>query len=217
MKLQRSRAFSGYVAALVLVVITMSLSYVVYEGVRSFDPDKQGQGGTFANQVLLLQGSPDDVLRVTVNSSEPETPVALEVDGASSQNGVLYVDGAGHYGIAPSSLCLSGATTFFSVYAQTAGLLQVRSDGQAWVDGRWGASLPVTIGWNEVMISDASSCSVVTPNGTTVSGPGAGVSGVPVTGTVPSTSFALNVPCSGPSGLSQLLLVFSDGGYDQIA
>jgi hypothetical protein len=215
--MKRSRALSGYVAALVLVVITMSLSYVVYEGVRSFDPDKQGQEGTFANQVLLIQGSPDDFLRVTVNSSQPETPAALEVDGASSQSGVLFLDGAGRYGTAPSSLCLPGATTFFSVYAQTPGLLQVRSDGEAWIDGRWAASLSVAIGWNEVMISDASSCFVVTPDGARVSGPGAGVSGIPVTGVVPSASFTLYVPSGGPAALSQLLLVFDDGGYDRIA
>ncbi len=217
MTLKRSRGFSGYVAALVLVVITMSLSYVVYEGVRGFDPDKQGQEGAFANQVLLLQGSPDDVLRVVVNSSQRETPVALEVDGASSQDGVLYLDGTGRYGAAPSSLCLPAATTFFSAYAQTAGLLQVRSNGQAWIDGHRAASLSVPIGWNEIMISDASSCMVVTPSGATVSGPGPGVSGVPVTGAVPSTSFTLYVPSGGLPGLSQMLLVFSDGGYDQIA
>jgi len=215
--LKRSRAFSSYVAALVLVVITMSLSYVVYEGVRSFSPDKQGLEGTFANQLLLLQGSPDDVLQVKVNSSRLETPVALEVDGASSRNGVLYLDGAGRYGATPSSLCLPAATTFFSVYSQAAGRLLVQSDGQAWIDGHWASSLYVTSGWNEVMISDASSCSIVTTSGATVSGPGAAVSGLPITGSVPSASFILYVPSGGPSNPSQLLLVFDDGGYDQIA
>jgi hypothetical protein len=213
----RSRAFSSYVAALVLVVITMSLSYVVYEGVRSFNPGEQGQDGSFANQVVLLQGSPYDVLQVTVNSSRLETPVALEVDGASSQDGVLYLDGAGHYGSTSSSLCLSGATTFFSIYSRTAGLLQVQTDGQAWIDGHRASSLSASIGWNEVMISDASSCFVVAPDGATLSGLGAGVSGVPITGSYPSATFTLYVPSGGPAGLSQLLIVFDDGGYDRIA
>jgi hypothetical protein len=139
------------------------------------------------------------------------------VDGVSSQDGVLYLDGSGNYGTTPSSLCLQGATTFFSVFAQSAGLLQVQSNGNAWIDGHWAASLAVASGWNEVMISDASSCAVVTPSGATVSGPGPGVSGLPMTGVIPSLSFTLYVPSSGSPDLSQLLVIFSDGGYDRIA
>ncbi len=52
--LKRSPAFSTYVAAIVLIVITMSLSFVVYQGVKGFAPQKQDQDVTFVNRVVTL-------------------------------------------------------------------------------------------------------------------------------------------------------------------
>jgi len=216
MREMRSRALSGYVAALVLVVITMSLSYVVYQGARSFDPDKQAVQPVFENQVATIEASPLGLLRVQVNSSRPESSAALEIDGSSSRSGILFVGGTGQYGVSPSSLCRARATTFFSVLSPSAGELHVSTDGQAWIDGAWGDTLSVGAGWNEVMISDGTVCSVVTSGGT-LTGPGPSVSGLPIVGALPSASFTLFIP-SGSSGFpAQALLVFGDGSYDQIA
>lgn len=211
-----SPGLSSYVATLILVVISLSLSYVVYEGVRSFDPGKQQEDATFTNQLLLLPGSPQDILLVTVNASQQETPAALEAGSAISSQGLLYLTTSGSYGTLSASLCTAGATTFFSVFSATPGILQVQSNGESWIDGRWANSLAVASGWNEVMISNASSCLVVMPDGVTASGLEEQVSPVPIIGTLTSNTFRFYLPTEG-SGPGSLLLVFDDGGYDSVA
>lgn len=207
--MKRSRGVSTFVATLILVAISLTLSYVVYQGVRSFSSG--GGAPTFENQVTLLQGTPD-ILRLAVNSSQQSTPLSLEAESASSQSGILYFDGSG-YG-ATSSLCLPTATTFFSVYAASAGNIQITSDGRSWIDGQWATSLMVQPGWHEVMISDASSCDLTTPGAPAVAYPSKTVSGVPLVGASPSDSFTFYVPTDGSD--DPLLIVFN-GGYDQIA
>ncbi|MDA4122316.1 MAG: hypothetical protein OK456_03945 [Thaumarchaeota archaeon] len=214
--MKRSPAFSTYVAALVLIVIAMSLSFVVYQGVRSFAPEKQDQDVTFVNRVVTLPNQGGELLLVLVNASELVTPAALEVQGQSSEGGVLYLGQSGSYGSLGASLCLSGGTTFFSVHSNASGLLQVQSNGQSWIDGHLVSSLSVSSGWNEVMITNATSCSVVTPDGSVIFGPGSEVSGFPVTGTLPASSLNFYVPSDGSGTDSQILLVFAGGGVDQI-
>jgi len=214
--LKRSPGFSTYVAALVLIVITMSLSFIVYQGVRSFAPEKQDQDVTFVNRVVSLPNQDGELLLVSVNASEPVTPAAIEVQGQSSESGVLYLGQNGSYGSLGASLCLSGATTFFSVHSNATGLLQVQSNGQAWIDGHLVSSLEVPSGWNEIMITDASSCSVVTPDGKVISSPGSEVSGFPVMGSLPENTLTFYVPSDGSGTASQILLVFAGGGVDQI-
>ena len=56
--MRRAKGISGFVATLVLVVISLSLSYVVYEGVSRLAPPR---AVVFSNQVLTLGGSPEIV------------------------------------------------------------------------------------------------------------------------------------------------------------
>jgi hypothetical protein len=195
------------VATLILVSITLSLAYVVYEGVSRFAPPEQD---VFTNQVSQVGGSPALVL-VVVNASSPGTPLAFEAGAASSQVGVLYFDGT-RYGTS-HQLCLANATTFFSVYTGD-GVLRAAGNGRAWIDGYWTDALEVRSGWQEVMFADASSCTVTGPDGTAVAYPDADISALPIMGALPSSSFVLYVPTGGLSG--SFLMVF-DGSYDRIA
>jgi len=206
--MNRSRGISGFIATLILVAISLSLSYVVYQAVSSFSAPK---AEVFSNQSLALGGAPD-VVEFQVNVSAPANPQALEADNVNSHEGVLYF-GASGYGTTPG-LCLSTATTFFSVYATNAGTIQTVTDGTVTIDGQSTASLVVAQGWHEIMFTDASSCQVRGPDGSNISYPGPLVSTVPLIGSFPSTSFRLFLPTDG--GSHSLLLVF-DGGYDRLA
>jgi hypothetical protein len=206
--MRSSRAVSGFVATLILVAISLSLSYVVYEGVSRLAPPRTE---VFTNQVLTLGGSPE-FLEVEVNASVSSTPQALLADDASSQAGVLYLNDAG-YGSTPR-LCLPDATTFFSVYASAPGLLQATANGGVWIDGHLTGSLSVGPGWHEVIFSDASSCQVTRPGGSTVAFPGSDVSTIPLIGPVPSEGFRTLIPTD---GLGHSLVLVFDGGYDRIA
>jgi len=206
--MRRSRGIGGFVATLVLVTITLSLSYVVYEGVSRFSAPKEV---VFSNQALTLAGTPE-ILEVEVNSSSPTVPQVLQADDASSSAGILDFNGT-TYGTT-DQLCLAGSTTFFSVYASTAGLLQATASGRVWIDGYWTSSLRVTTGWHELMFSDASRCTVIPPDGSPVSVTGRDVSSLPLIWSVPSEAFTAFVPTEGAR--HSLVLVF-DGGYDRLA
>jgi hypothetical protein len=205
--MRRSKGVSTFVATLVLVSITLSLSYVVYEGVSRFTPPQED---VFANQVSQVGGSPGLAL-VVVNASSPGTPLAFEAGTASSQAGILYFDGT-RYG-ASHQLCVANATTFFSVYTGD-GVLRATGNGRAWIDGYWTDALEVRSGWQEVMFAHASSCTVTGPGGTAVAYPGADVSALPIIGSLPSSTFVLYVPTG---GLSDSFLMVFDGSYDRIA
>ena len=203
-----TRGISGFVATLVLVAISLSLSYVVYEGVSRFSPGRQE---IFTNQVIDIGGSPE-ILEIRVNASSPGAPTALDADSASSQTGLLYFDGTS-FGTT-KQLCLPNATTFFSVYAETAGLLQAASNGRTWIDGHLTGSLNVGPGWHEVMFSDASSCEVRGTGGSPLTYPGGDVDSVPILGLATSSSFTLFIPTD---GLSHSLVLVFEGGLDQLA
>lgn len=203
----RSKGVSTFLATLVLVSITLSLSYVVYEGVSRIAPPQQD---IFTNRVSQIGGSPE-LLQVVVNSSSPGTPLAFEAGGASSQAGVLYFDGTSY--ATTQHLCIANGTTFFSVHTGS-GVLSASSNGRAWIDGYWTDTLAVQAGWHEVMFSGASSCSVTEPDGTITAYPGKDVSTLPIMGGLPASSFVLYVPADGSA--SSFLMVF-DGSYDRIA
>lgn len=204
--MRNSKGVSTFVATLILVSISLSLSYVVYEAVSRFSAPQQD---IFSNQITQVGGSPTLEL-VEVNASSPGTPVAFEAGGASSHAGVLYFDGAG-YG-SSNRLCLANATTFFSVYTGS-GVLR-EGNGKAWIDGSWTGALEVQPGWQEVMFSGASSCTVTTPSGASVAYLGPDFSSIPIMGELPSSSFVLYVPSGGVS--APFVMVF-DGSYDSIA
>jgi hypothetical protein len=205
--MRRSKGVSTFVATLILVSITLSLSYVVYEGVsRIATPEPE----VYTNQVSQIGGSPG-LAEVIVNASSPATPVAFETAGVSSQTGVLFFDGT-RYGTS-NQLCMTNATTFFSVLTGS-GVIRADGNGKAWIDGYWVDSLDVQAGWQEVMFSDASSCTVTLASGSDAAYPGADVSTLPIIGELPSSSFVLYVPSTG--SLGSFLMVF-DGSYDRIA
>jgi hypothetical protein len=204
----RSSGVSGFVATLILVTITLSLSVVVYEGVSGIAQPRQV---VFSNRTTVIGGSPE-IVEYTVNSSSPVTPVAFEADDASSPSGILYLDGT-HYG-ATQRLCLANAITFFSVFTATNGTLQAVSNGQVWMDGYVGTSLRVAAGWHEVMFTGSSSCGLTMPDGTAVTYPGSDVSTVPFIGAARSEGLSLYVPTDGSS--HSLVVVF-DGGQDRLA
>lgn len=204
----RSRGISGFIATLILVGIALSLSYAVYEGVSRLTPPKTV---VYSNQVLTIDGSPE-IEELQVNASSESVLQAVEADSAGSPSGILYFNGT-NYGTT-RQLCLAGGTTFFSILAESPGQVDVTASGPVWIDGASTDSLSVAPGWQEVMISDASSCSVVAPGGSSLAYPSEQVSSIPLIGTMSSTSFTLFVPTDGRS--HSLVLVF-DGGYDRIA
>jgi hypothetical protein len=203
----RSKGVSTFLATLILVSITLSLSYVVYEGVSRIAPPQQD---IFTNEVNQIGGAPE-LLQLVVNASSPGAPLAFEAGSASSQAGVLYFDGT-RYGTT-QHLCLANGTTFFSVHTGN-GVLSAASNGRTWIDGYWTDTLAVQPGWHEVMFYGASSCSVTEPDGTIAAYPGGGVSTLPIMGGLPASSFVLYVPADGSA--SSFLMVF-DGSYDRIA
>jgi hypothetical protein len=205
--MRRSKGVSTFVATLVLVGIALSLSYVVYEGVSTIAPPEQE---VFTNQVNQV-GGPQGIVQIVVNASSPGSPLAFEAGGSSSQSGILYFDGAG-YGTT-HGLCLAGATTFFSILTGS-GTITTTGNGESWIDGQWTDSLVVRAGWQEVMFSNASSCTITMPGGRTAVFPGADVSPIPLIGSVPSSAFDLYVPAGSSTG--PFLLAF-DGSYDRIA
>jgi hypothetical protein len=205
--MRRSNGVSTFVATLILVSITMSLSYVVYEGVDRFSAPEQD---VFTNQVSDVGGSPPLYL-VDVNASLTSTPLAFEAGGASSQAGVLYLAGT-TYG-SSHQLCLANATTFFSVHTG-AGLLRADGNGRTWIDGYWTQALQVRAGWQEVMFAGASTCGITMPDGVSAVYPSPDISTVPVVGSEPSSTFVLYVPAG--ESTASLVMVF-DGSYDRIA
>jgi hypothetical protein len=206
--MKRSRGISGFVATLILVTISLSLSYVVYQGVSRLAPPRED---IFSNSVLDLGGSPE-LLLLRVNASSTSTPLAFEADDASSRAGVLYFNGTG-YGAA-QQLCLPGATTFFSVYTASAGTIKAEADGRVWIDGYRTGSLAVRPGWHELVFSGSSSCAVTEPDGSNLSFPDDRVSTFPLVGSIPSTGFMIYVPTD---GLRHSLVLVFDGGFDTLA
>ena len=102
---------------------------MVYEGVSRLAPPREE---VFTNQMLVLGGSPLSS-RYGSTPRPRALPLALEADDATSPAGVLYFDGT-VYGTS-QRLCLPGATTFFSVYASTSGVLRAATNGRVWIDG----------------------------------------------------------------------------------
>ncbi len=207
------KAVAQYEATVVLVVVSLSLASVVYSGLRkesSLTPQP-----VFVSGETQVGGSPE-IVRVEVNASMVTDVSSLSLDEASSDAGVIGFDGSA-YSTSPT-LCAAGKTTLFSVLAEQSGVLQVSTNGRAWVDGTWGGSVSVSPGWQEVMIQGGSSCAVTLPGGQTVpanwtpSSPI--VSSIPAMGGTSGTSFVFYVPCDGSS---HRLLITSSGGFDDVS
>lgn len=173
-------------SAVVVVAVTLALSYAVYAQAK-FPVSAQP---VYTASSYVIYGSPSMFL-LRVNSSAPSSVVELSLDSASSLSGVLELGGSG-YGTT-DSLCASGETTFFSVYSD-AGILSVEDNGMTWIDGNSINALPVVQGWNEVIISNASSCTVKLPNGQALGFPSDFLSTVPLQQPLPQ-SFVFLIPC----------------------
>lgn len=207
------QAIAQYEATVVLVVISLSLASVVYDGLRresSVEPQP-----LFANTLTLLGGTPA-IERLEVNSSSATTLTSLALDGASSADGVLAFDGSAYSTTA--SLCEAGETTFFSVLAPQAGTLQVATNGQAWVAGTLGVQASVSPGWQEVMIQSGTSCTLTLPGGEAVQGPWSHssqvISSIAAEGALTGAAFTIYFPSGGGS---HSLLITSSGGFDDVA
>ena len=206
-------AIAQYEATIVLVVISLSLASVVCAGLRresALEPQP-----LFVNEETAIGGSPV-VERVEVNSSSATTLSSLNIDAASSTQGVLAFDGSSYSSL--ESLCAPGVTTFFSVLASQAGTLEVSTDGESWVSGKWGNAVSVSPGWQEVMIQSGTSCTVTLPGGQTVPSQwnpsSALLSSIPSDGAISGISFTFYIPVGGGS---HSLLVTSSGGLDDVA
>lgn len=209
----RSRgALAQYEATLVLVVISLSLASVVYEGLRGSEPSPRP---LFVDSVTGLGGSPA-IVRVLINSSLPATVTSLELDAARSGSGVLGFNGSGYSTV--GLLCFPGLTTFFSVLASRRGALEVATDGRPWIAGAWTASANVSAGWQELMIRGGTSCSVTLPGGETLgarwNSSSQVVSSIPSAGALSGTVFTFYVPAG--AGRHTLLLT-TTGGFEDVA
>jgi len=204
------RAIAQYEATVVLVVVSLSLASVVYEGLKP--ETRLDTGAVFVNQSTQLGGDPA-IERLSANSSTPVTVSSLEVDSLDSHAGVLSFAGGG-YSVS-AALCRPGQTTFFSVYATEPGTVTVATDGQAWIAGLWAPSAVVSAGWQELMISGGSACTIALPGGQRVAGSwSAGsslVSSVPLEGSMSGQEFVLFLPTG---GAAQHVLLTTSGGFD---
>jgi hypothetical protein len=210
--MRRRRAVAQYEATMVLVVVSLSLASVAYAGLRrelSLEPRP-----VFVNSETAVGGDPP-IERLQVNSSGATVVASVGVDSADSAHGVLSFDGSGYS--TSDALCRAGTTTFFSVFARQAGVIEVATDGRAWVSGSWGSDVSVSGGWHEVMVQGGSTCSVTLPGGAQVppswdaSSPV--LSSIPIEGARNGTSFLLYLPVG--DGPHSVLLV-TGGGFDQL-
>lgn len=167
-----AKAVAEVYSALIIVAVTVALSYTVYSQAK-FPVEAQP---VYASTQYEVYGTPS-VLNLEVTSSAPSSVAEFRIDEASSLSGILELSGAGYS--TTKSLCGSGVTTFFSVYTKS-GVLEVADNGAAWIDGTRTASLSVTQGWHEVMISNSSICQVTLPGGDTPLYPSNLISAVPL-------------------------------------
>lgn len=208
----RSRpAIGQYEATLVLIVVSLSLASVVYDGLKS--ATRVSAQPVFINEETAIAGSPAMVL-LAVNASAPTSITSLSVDAASSAGGILAL-GSGYTSTA--NYCAAGSTTFFSVYASQPGTLQVTGNGEAWISGRWWRSAQVSAGWQEVVISNATICSVILPGGQVISGQWSPssvfVTGIPAQGSLSGIAFTFYLPAAG----NHRVLITTTGGFDSAA
>lgn len=207
------RAVAEFEATVILVMVSLALVSVVYGGL------KRGAALTpppvFANRAIEIGGGPD-IEMLAVNSSITTSVSSLSIGSVSSVQGIMALSGLGYS--TTTSLCAAGETTFFSVLASQAGLVQVSTDGLAWISGTWGASSSVVPGWREIMVEDGHSCSITLPGGQQVPStwsPGSKMlSSLPLQGEPTGTAFAFYIPLStGP----QSVLITSTGGFDDVS
>src|SRR3989454_9350972 len=204
---RRRRAVVEVYSSLVIIAMVVPLSSLVY----SQAPRLTGSGHpVFLNNIRRVFDSPSLFL-VAINSSAADTVVEVDIDEASSSDGILALVGSSYTSV--NYLCAKGATTFFSVYAVAPGELVVNADGESWVDGYAASSLGVDAGWHEIILSGARSCEIALPGGQALTFPGSNVSPIPFIGRLESRSFALYLPFA---GTRHQLRVFFSGGVDSL-
>src|SRR2546426_6100282 len=136
-------------SSLVITAMVVSPSYLVYS--QAPRPASSGHL-VFLNDIRRVFDSPSLFL-VAINSSAPDTVVELDIDEASSSDGILAVVGSSYKQV--NYLCAGGATTFFFVYAAAQGPLVVNSAGESCVDGYAASSLRLDVGRHVLILSGA--------------------------------------------------------------
>ncbi len=192
---------------LLIVAMILALSYFIYSQVPR--PDPSGHL-VYHNTIHEFFGSPSFAL-LGINSSGLDKVVELDVDQASSADGILSLVGSSYTTI--HSLCTLDGATFFSVYTPLSGELSISAGGQSWIDGYLAKSIPVDAGWHELIISHASTCAIVLPGGRVLSSVTSSVSSIPIIGQLTSATFRLYLPFEGAR--HQINIVFN-GGIDVI-
>ncbi len=192
---------------LLIVAMILALSYFIYSQVQR--PDTSGHI-VYHNAIRKVFGSPSFAL-LGINSSGPDKVLELDVDQASSADGILSLEGSSYTTI--HSLCTPDGISFFSVYAPLSGDLSINVGGQAWIDGYLAKSTHVGAGWHELIISHASTCTIILPGGLLLSSVTSSVSSIPVIGQLASATFRLYLPFEGAR--HQINVVFN-GGIDVI-
>jgi hypothetical protein len=187
-------------ATLIVLSITLSLSYLVYSELRA---PRTGDQVAFLNRTSVIAGSPD-LLLLQVDSSKPSVLVSVQIDNISASSGVLALDANGYTN--SGAPCERGLVTFFSVHSPVSSRVSILSDGGTWVGGYWRNSGAIGAGWTEVMIKNGSACSLSVPGGT--------ISSLPLNAGEATTHFSLFLPVAG--GTHHALLIFT-GGFDRVA
>jgi len=185
---RRSAGLAEVYSAVVIVAITVALASLVYSGVR-FSPEARP---VYSFESYSVLGDPS-VLHLQINSSMPSEISELRLDDASSLSGILALTPSGYVSV--GELCGSGVTTFFSVNT-TAGSILISGGGQAWIDGVAESGAQVSAGIHELMIADASACTIALPGGLVAAYPSPWVSTIPRIGQSELDAVVL-VPYSG--------------------
>jgi len=190
---------------LLIVAMILAISYLIYS--QAPRPSPSGRL-VYNNSVHMLFGSPSLAL-LGINSTGPDVAIELDVDQASSKDGILSLEGTSY--VATQSLCTANGITFFSVLAPLGGELTVNTTGDSWVDGHMTRSIRVDSGWHELIISHTSTCGIVLPDGRVLSSITTGLSTIPMIGQSPSSVFRSYLPLAGAP--HHIQIVFG-GGID---
>lgn len=180
-----ARGVAELYSAVVLVAVTLAVSYLVFSQVR-FPVTAQP---VFVATMTQRFGSPS-LLLLSVNSSGPSSIEEFRLDSSSSLSGVLALEDGGY--TTTNSLCGAALTTFFSVRT-TEGILSVSDSGTTFIDGVQSTSSKVAGGWHELIISGSASCEVTLPGGATLAHPSTLISTVPFVQPSPQ-SFVFLIP-----------------------
>lgn len=175
-------------SSVILLCIVIGISYVVF---AQFPTPKSTSRLLVVTKQLVIFGNPS-LLLIQINGSASLALREFRLDSASSLDGTLALGPTGFGTV--QGLCTRGMTTFFSVLAPNPGSLLVETDGLAWVDGSVASSAAVGAGWHEIIIADASTCSVHLPGGTLALTSSGSASSIPTIARTNSTTIETYIP-----------------------